>query len=277
MTIRQHFSDVMVVLPADDCIDLVIPRGSNSLVSHIKANTRIPVMGHADGVCHVYVDGAADLNKAERIVVDAKTDYPSGCNAAETLLLHEDLVTSGAADRLLRVLRSRGVSLLGGTRAVELGLTEQTAADLHTEYGDLRMCVEIVASVDEAIAHINQHSSGHTEAIVTEDSAKAEAFIKRVDSACVFHNASTRFADGFRFGLGAEVGISTGRIHARGPVGVEGLLTTKWLLRSSNAEGHTVASFSASAAATANGAEKTNGKKRSAEKYEYTHKKIKIN
>jgi delta-1-pyrroline-5-carboxylate synthetase len=266
-----------IVLPADDCIDLVIPRGSNSLVSHIKANTRIPVMGHADGVCHVYVDSAADLNKAERIAVDAKTDYPSGCNAAETLLLHEDLVTSGAADRLLRVLRSRGVSLLGGTRAVELGLTEQAAADLHTEYGDLRMCVEIVASVDEAIAHINRHSSGHTEAIVTEDAAKAEAFIKRVDSACVFHNASTRFADGFRFGLGAEVGISTGRIHARGPVGVEGLLTTKWLLRSSNAEGHTVASFSASAAASANGAETTNGKKRCAEKYEYTHKKIKIN
>lgn len=222
----------------------MIPRGSNSLVSHIKANTRIPVLGHADGVCHVYVDSAADLAKAERIVLDAKTSYPSACNAAETLLLHEDHVASGAADKLLRLLRSRGVSLLGGARAMVLGLTEQPAADLHTEYGDLRMCVEIVGSVDEAIAHINRHSSAHTECIVTEDVARAEAFIKRVDSACVFHNASTRFADGFRFGLGAEVGISTGRIHARGPVGVEGLLTTKWLLRSTNSEGHISAAYS---------------------------------
>ena len=252
-------------------IDLVIPRGSNALVSHIKNNTHIPVMGHADGVCHVYVDGAADLAKAERIVIDAKTDYPSGCNAAETLLLHQSLVDSGAADKLLRALRASGVALFGGPEAVRQGLAEVPAADLHTEYGDLKMTVEVVASAQAAVEHINTHSSGHTESIVTENKDTAELFIKTVDSACVFHNASTRFADGYRFGLGAEVGISTGRIHARGPVGVEGLLTAKWLLRSSNVEGHTVSSFSAASA----------GKKRSADgaevKYEYTHKKIKIN
>jgi delta-1-pyrroline-5-carboxylate synthetase len=262
----------LYVLP-DDCIDLVIPRGSNALVSHIKANTRIPVMGHADGVCHVYIDAAADLTKAERIVIDAKTDYPSGCNAAESLLLHEDLVTSGAADKLLRALRTKGVSLLGGCRAVQLGLTEHAAEDLHTEYSDLKMTVEVVSSVQEAVAHINCYSSGHTECIVTENTERAELFIKQVDSACVFHNASTRFADGYRFGLGAEVGISTGRIHARGPVGVEGLLTSKWLLRSTNKEGHTVSSFSAAAQTDAN------GKKRSADEanpYQYTHKKIKV-
>ena len=234
-------------------------------MSHIKANTRIPVMGHADGVCHVYVDAAADLNKAERIVVDAKTDYPSGCNAAETLLLHEDHVASGAADKLLRLLRSKGVFLFGAPRAVALGLTEQAAEDLHTEYSDLKMTVEVVSSVEAAIDHINRYSSGHTECILTEDTARAELFIKQVDSACVFHNASTRFADGYRFGLGAEVGISTGRIHARGPVGVEGLLTSKWLLRSTNSEGHTASSFSAAArAADANNT------------YEFTHKKFKI-
>jgi delta-1-pyrroline-5-carboxylate synthetase len=145
--------DLRFALPtvSDDCIDLVIHRGSNALVSHIKANTRIPVMGHADGVCHVYIDSAADLTKAERIVIDAKTDYPSGCNAAETLLLHEDLVASGAADKLLRALRTKGVSLLGGRRAVELGLTEHAAADMHTEYSDLKMTVEVVGSVQDAV------------------------------------------------------------------------------------------------------------------------------
>ena len=246
-------------------------------MSHIKANTRIPVMGHADGVCHVYVDAAADLAMAERIVVDAKTDYPSGCNAAETLLVHEDHIASGAADRLLRALRSRGVTMFGGVRAMAEGLTEQAAKDMHMEYSDLRMAVEIVASVQDAVAHINKFSSGHTECIVTEDKERAELFIKQVDSACVFHNASTRFADGFRFGLGAEVGISTGRIHARGPVGVEGLLTTKWLLRSTDAEGHTVAPFNAQTTLTA----ATINKKRSVDgnqsRYEYTHKRLKLN
>lgn len=221
----------------------MIPRGSNSLVSYIKSHTRIPVMGHADGVCHVYVDEEADLVKAERIVVDSKVDYPSACNAAECLLLHQSLVDSGAADKLLRALRAQGVLLYGGPEAIKQGLTEQAALDLHREYGELQMSVEIVTSVVEAVAHILKNGSGHTESIITENAESAEYFSRNADSACVFHNASTRFADGFRFGLGAEVGISTGRIHARGPVGVEGLLTTKWLLKSTADQGHTAASF----------------------------------
>jgi len=251
-------SDVKKLLAMDLHIDLVIPRGSNELVSFIKSNTKIPVMGHADGVCHVYVDSECDAVKASRIVVDAKTDYPSACNAAETLLLHIDTVESGMAESLLRLLRSSGVMLHGGPNAAKLGLVDQLAADMHTEYGDLNLTVEVVTGVDEAIAHINAHGSGHTECIVTENAETAEHFIRRVDSACVFHNASTRFADGYRFGLGAEVGISTGRIHARGPVGVEGLMTTKWILRSVSHIGHTAASFAplaASKSASEDGAE----------------------
>mmetsp|Transcript_27462 Transcript_27462/g.62263 ORF Transcript_27462/g.62263 Transcript_27462/m.62263 type:complete len:757 (+) Transcript_27462:226-2496(+) len=242
-------NDINSLLKLDDCIDLVIPRGGAALVAFIKANTRIPVMGHADGICHVFIDASADINKAHRIVLDSKTDYPSACNALETLLIHEDLVASGAADKLLRAVRAEGVQLFGGPRAIELGLTERAAADLHTEYGDLQMAVEVVCSLGEAIEHVNLHGSGHTESIVTEDQENAELWIRRIDSACVFHNASTRFADGFRFGLGAEVGISTGRIHARGPVGVEGLLTTKWHLRSTNGTGHTAGDFYSKCAA----------------------------
>jgi gamma-glutamyl phosphate reductase len=200
-------------------------------------------MGHAEGVCHVFVDLAADATKALKIVVDAKTDYPSACNAAETLLLHAQL-DAATVDSLLRALRKAGVSLFGGPRAMAAGLTERAASSLSTEYGDLALTVEVVDSWTEAVDHIHAHGSGHTECIVTEDGAVAEAFLSAVDSACVFHNASTRFADGFRFGLGAEVGISTGRIHARGPVGVEGLLTTKFILRSEGAAGHAVSSFS---------------------------------
>ena len=221
----------------------MIPRGSNSLVSFIKSHTRIPVMGHADGVCHVYVDADADMAMAARIVIDSKIDYPSACNAAESLLIHECHVNTGAADKLLRALRSKGVALYGGPEAVKQGLTEQIAVDLHREYGDLQITVEVVRSMQHAVQHINTHGSGHTECIVTENAETAELFTRTADSACVFHNASTRFADGFRFGLGAEVGISTGRIHARGPVGVEGLLTTKWLLRSSANNGHIASSF----------------------------------
>lgn len=234
-------------LCADKYIDLVIPRGSNELVRFIKANTVIPVLGHADGVCHVYVDTETTADKALSIVIDAKTSYPSACNAAECLLLHRDLLNSGVADQLMRGLRSAGVMVHGGPSALKSGLTDRAAADMHTEWGDLQITVEVVDSLQGAVEHINAFSSGHTECIVTENKQSAEYFIKRVDSACVFHNASTRFADGYRFGLGAEVGISTGRIHARGPVGVEGLLTSKWILRSTAKEGHTTTSFSASA------------------------------
>jgi gamma-glutamyl phosphate reductase len=234
------------LLKMDSYIDLVIPRGSGDLVKHIKENTRIPVMGHAEGVCHVYIDSKADINKAEKILLDSKTDYPSACNAAETLLLHEDTLSNGMADKLVRALRVAGVSLYGSEKAMSKGLTEKQALNMNNEYGDLSITIEIVNSVQEAIDHIHKFGSSHTECIVTEDKKTAEFFLKSVDSACVFHNASTRFADGFRFGLGAEVGISTGRIHARGPVGVEGLLTTKWELRSSSNNGHTVSSFSGS-------------------------------
>jgi len=200
-------------------------------------------MGHADGVCHIYLDKYADQNKIERIIIDSKTNYPSACNSMECLLIHEDLVTNGYIDKLLRKLRSIGIILYGGKLAMKLGLTEQTVTDLHIEYGDLRLTIEVVTSMNEAINHINTYGSGHTDCIITESKENVDLFMRLIDSACVFHNVSTRFADGYRFGLGAEVGISTGRIHARGPVGVEGLLTMKWLLRSSNDNGHIVSSF----------------------------------
>lgn len=255
---------VSELLQLDDSIDLVIPRGSGELVKYIKDNTKIPVMGHAEGVCHVYIDEFADEVKATRIILDAKTDYPSACNAAETLLLHESLVESGIADRILRALRAAGVACYGGDRAAALGLTEkdkqQKQTNFNHEYGDLAISVEVVSSLEQAIEHINKYGSGHTECIVTQNKSIAEIFLNSIDSACIFHNSSTRFADGFRFGLGAEVGISTGRIHARGPVGVEGLLTYKWLLRSAVEEGSIVGDFGVT------------GKHR----FKYTHKSIPI-
>eukprot|EP00980_Cylindrotheca_fusiformis_P008716 scaffold1868_cov193-Cylindrotheca_fusiformis.AAC.1 len=230
ITSRGQVSD-MLALEGD--IDLVIPRGGNALVSYIKANTRIPVLGHADGVCHVYLDSSATASDACKIVVDAKTDYPSACNAMETLLVHKDTIDNGVSPSALMSLRKAGVKCLGGPRAMKLGLCDTAAEEMKCEYGDLTCMVEVVESMDEAIDWIHQYGSGHTEAIVcSEGNEVGEEFLRRVDAACVFQNASTRFADGFRFGLGAEVGISTGRIHARGPVGVEGLLTTKWQLRS---------------------------------------------
>lgn len=225
------------MLSLDDVIDLVIPRGSNELVSYIKANTRIPVLGHADGVCHVYVDASADAETASKIAVDAKTDYPSACNAMETLLLHKNTLNNGVASAVLMALRVAGVKCLGGPNAMRLGLSDVAAEELKCEYGDLTCMVEVVDTMDAAIDWIHAYGSGHTEAIICDkNSPVGEEFLSKVDAACVFKNASTRFADGFRFGLGAEVGISTGRIHARGPVGVEGLLTTKWQLRSDSSD-----------------------------------------
>mmetsp|Transcript_27111 Transcript_27111/g.41601 ORF Transcript_27111/g.41601 Transcript_27111/m.41601 type:complete len:790 (+) Transcript_27111:65-2434(+) len=234
VTDRGQVADM---LSLDNVIDLVIPRGSNALVSYIKANTRIPVLGHADGVCHVYIDESAGAESASKIVVDAKTDYPSACNAMETMLLHSKTLDNGVAVEVMKSLRSAGVKCLGGPRAMKSGLCDVPAEALKCEYGDLRCMVEVVENLDEAVDWIHTYGSGHTETIVCDDSSPAgEDFLKKVDAACVFKNASTRFADGFRFGLGAEVGISTGRIHARGPVGVEGLLTTKWQLRSSGVD-----------------------------------------
>lgn len=230
----QTRSDIAELLELDDVIDLVIPRGSNALVKHIQDNTRIPVLGHADGVCHIYVDDAVDLAEAIAVVQDAKTNYPSACNAVETLLVHRALAADGRLTTLLDGLD--GVRLHAAPdQAAELGLP--AAPGLHHEWGDVDLTVCIVDSLDAAIAHIHAHGSGHTEAVLTTDQRVADAFLARVDAAAVFHNASTRFADGYRFGLGAEVGVSTSRLHARGPVGVEGLLTTRWLLRGG---GHTV-------------------------------------
>ncbi|KAK4579286.1 hypothetical protein RGQ29_029099 [Quercus rubra] len=229
VTSREEIPDL---LKLDDVIDLVIPRGSNKLVSQIKNSTKIPVLGHADGICHVYLDKSANMDMAKRIVVDAKVDYPAACNAMETLLVHKDLSQSEGLSELIVDLRVEGVTLYGGPQASCL-LNFPEARSFHHEYNSLACTVEIVDDVYAAIDHIHQHGSAHTDCIIAEDQEVADVFLHQVDSAAVFHNASTRFCDGARFGLGAEVGISTSRIHARGPVGVEGLLTTRWILKGS--------------------------------------------
>jgi glutamate-5-semialdehyde dehydrogenase len=219
------------LLGQDDVIDLVIPRGSGDLVRAIQQATRIPVLGHADGVCHLYVDERADPEMAARLAVDGKCDYPAACNATETLLVHRRWLRHLPA--LGRTLTDAGVRLVADAEALPCLPDARPArpADWGREWGDLTLAVKVVADLDAAVAHIHRHGSGHTDAIVTNDAAAGERFLADVDSASVFLNASTRFADGYRYGLGAEVGISTGRIHARGPVGAEGLLTTRWLLR----------------------------------------------
>ncbi len=219
------------LLAFDDLIDLVIPRGSSALVRSIQARSRIPVLGHAEGVCHLYLDAGADPEMAARLAVDGKCDYPAACNATETLLVHEEFLPRLPA--VGEVLRGAGVELRCDERARRRLPWAEAASDddWGTEFGDLILAVKTVDDLESAIAHIHRFGSSHTEAIVTDDPEAAERFLGAVDAASVFHNASTRFADGYRYGLGAEVGISTARIHARGPVGVEGLLTTRWLLR----------------------------------------------
>ncbi|XP_078179059.1 delta-1-pyrroline-5-carboxylate synthase 1-like isoform X2 [Carex rostrata] len=227
VTSRDEIADL---LKLDDVIDLVIPRGSNKLVSQIKASTKIPVLGHADGICHVYIDKSADMSMAKKIVLDAKIDYPAACNAMETLLVHKSLLKSAGIKDIIFELESKGVVIFGGrTASKELSIPK--AESFHHEYSSMACTIEFVDDVNAAIDHIHRYGSAHTDCIVTSDDEVADIFLKQVDSAAVFHNASTRFSDGARFGLGAEVGISTGRIHARGPVGVEGLLTTRWILK----------------------------------------------
>lgn len=233
--------EVNGMLRLNEYIDLIVPRGSNSFVKYIMENTTIPVLGHSAGLCHLFLDASANLEKAVAIAVDAKTQAPATCNTVETLLVHKD-----AASRLLPAvcdaLRNAGVELRGDemSRSLVTWMKPATEEDWSTEYLAQILSVKVVDDLAAAIAHINRFGSHHTDAIVTEDAAAAELFQRRVDSADVFWNASTRFADGYRFGLGAEVGISTSKIHARGPVGLEGLTIYKWLL---SGQGDTVALF----------------------------------
>lgn len=215
--LTQVFSrdDVKNMLSLDKYIDLIIPRGGNNLVRFIKENTKIPVLGHADGICHIFVDESADLEKAKRVIIDAKTQYPSACNAVETLLIHEKFPK---IDNLLAALQLS-----------EIQLIENPESWSH-EYGDKILSFKTVKNIDEAIEHINNYGSGHTDSIITKNIENAEKFMNKVDSAGVYFNASTRFADGFRYGFGAEVGISTNKTHARGPVGLEGLTIYKYKL-----------------------------------------------
>ncbi|KAJ2779553.1 glutamate-5-semialdehyde dehydrogenase [Coemansia javaensis] len=233
--------EINSLLEMDRYVDLVIPRGSNSLVRHIQNNTRIPVLGHADGICSTYLDASADLAKAVHTVVDAKTNYPAACNATETLLVHAAVVESVFVP-VVRALLAAGVRIHADERALaaieaagaaqgfEAQVTKATDADFGHEYTDLDIAVRVVESLDAAIDHINTHDSKHTEAIITEDRKSAEWFMRRVDAAGVYWNASTRFADGFRYGFGAEIGVSTNKTHARGPAGLEGLTIYKYYL-----------------------------------------------
>lgn len=226
-------ADVETLLSLDGIVDLVIARGSSAFISHVRRSTQIPVMGHDAGVCHLYLHASAAPAMAAALAVDGKCSYPAACNATETLLWEPG--AEAALDAAVAALQAAGVELHAdeATCRRHTGLIPATESDWDTEWGDLRMSVRCVADLDAALAHIEQHGTGHTEAVVAEDPIAAAAFLAAVDAACVFHNASTRFSDGYRFGLGAEVGISTDKLHARGPVGVEGLYTYRWLLRGS--------------------------------------------
>ena len=220
------------LLKLDDYVDLIVPRGSSDLVRFVFANTRIPVIGHAEGVCHIYVESSANQQMAIALILDAKTQAPASCNAVETVLV-DQAIAREFLPVLFENLQSAGVRVRGceATRAISgdaVQLVSET--EWHTEYGDLTLAIRIVEDVEEAIEHIEKFGSRHTDCIVTEDVQAAGRFLRSVDSAGVFHNVSTRFADGYRYGFGAEVGIATGKLHARGPVGLEGLVTYKYVL-----------------------------------------------
>ena len=233
-------ADVDRLLEMDDAIDLVMPRGSSDFVGYIQDSTKIPVLGHTEGVCHVYVDNDADLEMATEIAYDAKVQYPAVCNAVETLLVHE-----AVAEDFVPAIATRyddaDVEVRGDERTRQLiDATAASPEDWETEYGDLIVAVRVVDSLADAIEHVTTYGSKHTDSIVTEDAESARQFMIGLDSASVFHNASTRFSDGYRYGLGAEVGISTGKTHARGPVGLEGLTTYQYYLEG---DGHIVGAY----------------------------------
>ncbi|MDC7221713.1 MAG: glutamate-5-semialdehyde dehydrogenase [Spirochaetales bacterium] len=233
--------EVQEMLALDHLIDLIIPRGSNSFVQYIMKNSNIPVMGHADGICHLYIDEAADIEKAVPIAVDSKTQYVAVCNAMETLLVHKNTAPE-LLPKLEKALKGKNVEIRGCGETLEIiDALKADETDWATEYLDYILSIKIVDSMDAAIDHIHRYGSGHTDGIVTENAELAEEFMNRVDTADVFWNCSTRFADGYRFGLGAEVGVSTGKIHARGPVGMEGLMIYKWRLYG---DGHIVEDYS---------------------------------
>jgi glutamate-5-semialdehyde dehydrogenase len=223
---------VRQLLRMDQYIDLVVPRGGAELVRYVMQNSTIPVLGHADGVCHIYIDRHADRKMAMEIVLDAKTQAPSVCNAVETVLVDEAIAADFLPELVCR-LKQAGVTVLGCECTVALAKGEATQIPpdaWHTEYGDLILAMRVVRGVDEAIEHIENFGSRHTDCIITNHQPTAERFLNAVDSANVLHNVSTRFSDGFRYGFGAEVGISTGKLHARGPVGLDGLVTYRYQL-----------------------------------------------
>jgi glutamate-5-semialdehyde dehydrogenase len=237
---------VRALLDMNHLIDLVIPRGSNALVQYIQHNTLIPVLGHADGVCHIFIDQAANPGMINRIVVDSKTQDPAVCNAVETVLIHAGIAPA-VLPSLARTLQEKSVKIRGCERTRSLlpsaAIDPVPETEWHTEYLDLALAIRIVDSLDEALDHIERHGSHHTDAVLTEDAAAAGRFLEEVDSANVFHNCSTRFSDGFRYGFGAEVGISTSKLHARGPVGLDGIVTYKYRLTGS---GHIVRDYTGS-------------------------------
>ena len=233
--------DSMSMLNLEKYINLIIPRGSNELVKFIQENTRIPVLGHADGICHLYIDSEANLEMALSVSLDSKMQYPAACNAIETLLVHKD-IAKVFLEQAIPLFDLNDVKLIGDKKSIELGIKyEASLEDWQTEYLDSILSIKIVADLDEAITHIQKYSSKHTDGIITDNLSTASKFMNVVDSAGVFHNCSTRFADGFRYGFGAEVGISTQTLPPRGPVGLEGLVTYKYFLKG---DGNIVDDFS---------------------------------
>jgi glutamate-5-semialdehyde dehydrogenase len=233
--------EILELLQLDKYVDLIIPRGSNAFVKFVQDNTRIPVLGHADGICHLYVDQAADIFKAISITVDSKIQYPAACNAIETLLVHSSIAAE-FLPQVVTALQAQNVELRGDERTLQIlpNIAAATEIDWQTEYSDLILSIKIVDSLNEAISHIDNYGSRHTEAIITEDITAAATFQGLVNAAGVYHNCSTRFADGFRYGFGAEVGISTQQMPPRGPVGLEGLVTYKYQM---SGDGHIVKTY----------------------------------